>query len=122
MPLSHDNARIDELTPVLVQAGYKAWGEYGLPGRRFFTKDRDQFRTHNIHIYEPENPEVERHLAFCEYLRHHPEACEEYVAVKRAASVAHPAEIAAYCDVQDGWIKQAEQLALQWYRQQEHRA
>src|SRR3954462_15829402 len=44
LPLVRDINHIDALTPVLVESGYKAWGEYGLPGRRYFTRDRDGYR------------------------------------------------------------------------------
>ena len=80
----------------MTTAGYKAWGEYGLPGRRYFTKDAGEFRTHNIHIYAFDHPEVHRHLAFRDYVRAHPDAQQEYVALKRAAYTQHPADIQAY--------------------------
>ena len=83
LPLVRSLARIGGATPRLQDAGYKAWGEYGLPGRRYFTKDReDAFRTHNIHVYSFDDPDVERHLAFCAYLRHDAGARAEYEALK----------------------------------------
>lgn len=81
MPLVHDITRIDGYTDAMTAAGYTAWGEHGLPGRRYFTKDAGEVRTHNAHIYGVDNPEVVRHLAFCTYLRAHPDACTEYVAI-----------------------------------------
>ena len=45
MPLARDIARFDALSPVLEEAGYRAWGEYGLPGRRYFTRDHGAFRS-----------------------------------------------------------------------------
>ena len=118
LPLVRDITRVDELTPTLQAVGYKPWGEYGLPGRRFFTKDRDEYRTHNIHIYQADNPEVERHLAFCAYLRSHEDVCKEYEALKREAYALHPASIPDYNDYKDTFIKQLEQVAIGWYRQQ----
>jgi GrpB-like predicted nucleotidyltransferase (UPF0157 family) len=99
-----------------VAAGYKAWGEYGIAGRRFFTKDRGEFRTHNVHAFAEGHPSVERHLAFCAYLRCHESVRNEYAALKRLAYVRHPADIAAYCDGKDAWIKRFESIALAWYR------
>ena len=122
LPLVRDIARIDELTPLLQAAGYKPWGEYGLPGRRYFTKDRitpeGDFRTHNIHTYQADDPAIERHLAFCAYLRSHAEACRAYEAIKRASYALHPANVAAYNDHKNEWIKELEQVAIVWYRQQ----
>jgi GrpB-like predicted nucleotidyltransferase (UPF0157 family) len=85
LPLVRDITRIDGYTDRMTEAGYRAWGEYGLPGRRYFTKDSGEFRAHNIHVYATGDPEVTRHLAFCAYLRAHPDAQREYVAVKRVA-------------------------------------
>lgn len=118
MPLARDIARIDALSPVLEEAGYRAWGEYGLPGRRYFTRDHGAFRSHNVHVYQFDDPDVERHLAFCAYLRHHVQARTEYEALKRETYVRFPADVAAYSAGKDAWIKRVEQLALEWHRQQ----
>jgi GrpB-like predicted nucleotidyltransferase (UPF0157 family) len=116
LPVVRDIASVDERTPRMEEAGYRAWGEYGLPGRRYFTRDRDEYRTHNIHIYQADNPDIERHLAFCAYLRSHASACREYEALKREVHEHHPADIAAYNDGKNAWIKRVEALALTWYR------
>lgn len=119
LPVARQIERIDELTPVLQAAGYKAWGEYGLPGRRFFTKDReDGYRTHNVHIYGDGDPDIERHLAFPAYLRYHEQVCREYEALKRQAYALHPADVMAYNNAKNDWIKRTEQEALIWYRKQ----
>jgi GrpB-like predicted nucleotidyltransferase (UPF0157 family) len=118
LPLARSLARIDAETPRLQAAGYKALGEYGLPGRRYFTKDRaDGLRTHNVHIYQFDDPDVERHLAFCAYLRHDAAARREYEALKRNAYAQHPADIEAYSAFKDAWIKKTEPIAVQWYRE-----
>ena len=117
LPLVRDLTVVDGHTAMLQEAGYQAWGEYGLPGRRYFTRDRGAHRTHNVHIYQADNPDVDRHLAFCAYLRSHEQARREYEALKRAAYARHPADIGAYNDDKNDWIKQAEQVALSWYRQ-----
>ncbi|MGF1521171.1 MAG: GrpB family protein [Leptolyngbyaceae cyanobacterium] len=114
----HTIQRIDGCTAKLQRAGYKSWGEYGLPGRRFFTKDRDGYRTHNIHIYQVGNPEIDRHLAFCAFLRHHESARRAYADLKRQVYARHPADVAAYNDGKDAWIKDLEPAALAWYQQQ----
>ncbi|BAZ09169.1 hypothetical protein NIES4071_09750 [Calothrix sp. NIES-4071] len=120
LPLVRNIEYIDDQTPSLVKAGYKAWGEYGLVGRRYFTKDRGVYRTHNIHIYQADNSGIERHLAFCAYLRSHKQVCIEYEALKREVYARHPADIEAYNDSKNEWIKQIEPVAVEWYRQQEH--
>jgi GrpB-like predicted nucleotidyltransferase (UPF0157 family) len=114
LPIARSLAEIEAATPALEAAGYKAWEEYGLPGRRYFTKDRHGVRTHNIHIYQAGDPDIARHLAFRDYLRRHPAVRDDYAAVKRAAYARHPADIGGYSDHKDAWIKRTEQRALAW--------
>jgi GrpB-like predicted nucleotidyltransferase (UPF0157 family) len=116
LPVVREIARVDDFERVFTEAGYEAWGEYGLAGRRFFTKDRAGHRTHNIHIYGVGNPDVERHLAFCAYLRGNENARLEYEAVKRDVYARYSADIEAYSDGKNGWIKKMEPVALAWYR------
>jgi GrpB-like predicted nucleotidyltransferase (UPF0157 family) len=117
LPLVRNIHAVDGYTPKLEAAGYKAWGEYGLPARRLFTKDRIDIRTHNVHIYQDGDPAIERHLAFCDYLRSHPQIRDEYAELKRQVYAKHPADIAAYSQAKDEWIKRVEQLALEWFRE-----
>lgn len=73
-------------------------------------------RTHNIHIDEAENPEVERHIAFAAYLRAHDSIRDEYAALKRYVYERHPADITAYNDGKDAWIKRVQVEAVGWFR------
>jgi len=116
LPVVRDIAYLDRHCGVLVAAGYTAWGEYGLPRRRYFTRERDGMRTHHAHCYGEGDPEIERHLAFAAYLRAHGAARVEYEALKREAFERHPADIGAYCDFKDSWIKATERRAIEWYR------
>jgi GrpB-like predicted nucleotidyltransferase (UPF0157 family) len=118
LPLVRRIAAVDDRTPLFLASGYRGWGEYGLPGRRLFTRDREGYRTHNVHIYQHDDLDVERHLAFCAYLRHHEPARREYEALKRAVYARHPADIEAYSNGKDALIKRLQPLAIRWYRQQ----
>jgi len=117
LPLVRQITAVDDRTPGFEAAGYRARGEYGLPGRRYFTKDHDDLRTHNVHVYQVDDPGVERHLAFCAFLRSHEDVRREYEARKREVYARHPADIGAYNDGKDAWIKRVEPLAIAWYRQ-----
>jgi GrpB-like predicted nucleotidyltransferase (UPF0157 family) len=116
LPRVRDLAAVDTRTPLFRMAGYRDWGEYGLPGRRYFTRDHDGVRTHNVHVYRAGDPAVERHLAFCAYLREHDSARREYEALKRAVYARHPDDIEGYMAGKDAWIKALEPVALDWYR------
>ena len=117
LPLVTAIDAVDERSDSFAAAGYRAWGEFGLPGRRYFTKDdADGRRTHNIHIYGHDDPDALRHLAFPAYLRGHPDVATEYAAVKRRAYALHPDDVAAYNDAKNEWIKEHERRALTWWR------
>lgn len=118
LPLVRDIQKIDECTVQFEKAGYRAWGEYGIPGRRFFTKDQNNTRTHNVHILQNENPEIARHIAFCAYLRQHTSVRDEYATLKRKIYKLHPEDITAYNNAKDTWIKRVEQLAIQWLNEE----
>ena len=90
IPVVKSIQQIDDLTPAMSAAGYKAWGDYGIPGRRLFTKDDRELRTHNLHCFAQDDLEIERHLAFCAYLRAHQKVCDEYAALKREVYARHP--------------------------------
>jgi GrpB-like predicted nucleotidyltransferase (UPF0157 family) len=117
LPVAQSIAAIEAKIPQMEAAGYRAWGEYGLPGRCYFTRDQDGYRTHNIHIYGQGDPDIERHLAFRDYLRAHPNVRDEYAAVKWAAYAQYPADIDGYSDSKHDWIRTIEAQAVVWYRQ-----
>ncbi|HUE70790.1 MAG TPA: GrpB family protein [Pirellulaceae bacterium] len=114
LPMVRQIERVDLLTPAFEAAGYRAWGEYGLPGRRYFTKDdATGLRTHNVHVYGEHNSEIGRHLAFRDYLRASPDLRGEYEELKRRAYALHPADIERYNDAKDAWIKRVERKAIE---------
>ena len=118
LPIARDIFEVERRTSLLQDAGYRAWGEFGLPGRRYFTKDRGGVRTHNLHFYAQGDPDVDRHLALPAYLRAHPAECAAYELLKREAYARHPSDIGAYNDSKTEWIRALEPRALDWYRHQ----
>lgn len=47
-----DDRVIDPLSWRMVELGYIPWGEQGVTGRRFFSKDSDPAATYHIHVYQ----------------------------------------------------------------------
>lgn len=117
LPVVKEIEAADKLTPLLEKEGYRAWGEYGLAGRRYFSKDRNGYRTHNIHIYGEGNPDILRHVAFCAYLRAHEKERREYEALKRTLFTRYPADIDRYTDGKTKFITHLETVAIDWYKQ-----
>jgi GrpB-like predicted nucleotidyltransferase (UPF0157 family)/GNAT superfamily N-acetyltransferase len=114
MPLMRDVRDVDRRISAMAAAGYTPRGEFGLPGRRYFVKGPAHARLVHCHIYAADNPEVERHLAFRDYLRAHPAERDAYAQLKMQLAQAHPTDIVAYMDGKDGLIKQLEAKALRW--------
>lgn len=116
LPVVYDLAAVDRQTDAFAAAGYEAMGEFGIPGRRYFRKGGDR-RTHQLHIFEKSNvSEIERHLAFRDYLRAHPAKVNEYGALKSRLAAQFPDSIDRYCDGKDQFVRQLEQTALLWRR------
>ncbi|HUF18420.1 MAG TPA: GrpB family protein [Thermoanaerobaculia bacterium] len=112
-----DLTALDAATPALAALGYEAMGEYGIPRRRYFRKsDASGRRTHQVHAFELRTPEVERHLAFRDYMIAHPAAARAYGDLKLALALRHPDDIEAYMDGKDTFVKEHEVLAVTWWR------
>lgn len=111
-----DIEAVASFNPVLESLGYKAWGENGIAGRRYFTRGTT-LRTHQIHAYQVGNPEIRRHLAFRDYLRAHPDKALVYSDHKRAVARQYPYDIYAYMDGKDALVKQLLAEALAWQEQ-----
>ena len=99
---------------------YEAKGEFGIPARRYFRKDNAAgIRQYQIHAFAFNSAEVTRHLAFRDYLRAHPAVAQEYSQLKRELARQHAADIEAYIDGKDPFIKATERAALAWWRSAE---
>jgi GrpB-like predicted nucleotidyltransferase (UPF0157 family) len=90
-------------------------GEYGIPGRRYFRKhDAAGVRTHHVHVFEVGSAQIERHLAFRDYLRSHPAEAQAYSELKRRLAQTHPTNIEAYMDGKHGFIQAIDAKAAVW--------
>ncbi len=108
---------VDRRAESLEAHGYEAKGEFGIPGRRYFRKDNAAgIREYQVHAFAADSGEVDRHLAFRDYLRSHPVVAEKYSQLKRELAMQHPYDIEAYRDGKDPFIKATEQVALDWWR------
>ena len=95
--------------------GYEYLGEFGRPGRRYLRKGGDE-RTHQIHIFQADDRKnIERHLAFRDYLRTHEEECREYAALKKELARRFPYDIDGYCDGKEKFVRTMEKQALSQY-------
>jgi len=97
--------------------GYEAMGEFGIPGRRYFRKDDSSgVRTHHVHAFARESPQIARHLAFRDYLISHPRTAQAYSELKRELVPKCNGDIEAYMAGKDPFIKEVEYKALDWWQ------
>lgn len=115
LPVCPNIEAIDAFNEAMTAAGYEPKGENGLPGRRFFQKGGDE-RTHHVHLYEAGHPDIERHLAFRDYVRAHPSASKEYGALKTELANRFPTNMEAYIEGKNEKVLEIERKALDWYR------
>ncbi|CAM3105981.1 GrpB family protein [Filibacter tadaridae] len=114
MPVVRDINRIDELNKAMVTIGYEPKGENGISERRYFQKGGEN-RTHHVHVYESGNPEVERHLAFRDYLRVYPDIAKKYGDLKEELSQFFPYDIESYIKGKEQLAQEIENKAVAWY-------
>lgn len=79
---------------LLESLGYVYEGEMNIPFRFYFNK-KSTIEFH-LHVYSPDSPEIELNLLFRNFLRSHPNPCNEYAELKRALAE----EQKVYKDVQ----------------------
>jgi len=110
-----DISKVDGQNSGMKSLGYEVMGEFGIPGRRYFRKDnRKGIRTHHIHTFESGSPELERHLAFRDYMIAHPEDAQKYSELKRKLAEEYPQNPDEYMDGKDSFIKEIDQKAAGW--------
>ena len=105
-----------DLTRAQIEAmaslGYEYLGELGIPGRLFFRKGRP--RSHHIHAVLFGSDLWERHLAFRDYLRAHPDEAEGYSAFKRRLTAEVEGDRDRYTVGKDAFAAALQARALMW--------
>ena len=107
-------SELDNASIHLPALGYEIMGEFGIPGRRYFRKGQSP-RTHRVHAFEAGDRNIVRHLAFRDYLTHHPEVADQYVGLKRSLANRYRQDNEGYCRGKEPFIRFHENRALDWY-------
>jgi GrpB-like predicted nucleotidyltransferase (UPF0157 family) len=113
MCIVKDIKRVDSLNDQMDALGYDVAGEWGIEGRRLFRKGGEN-RTHHIHFYQVDNPQINRHIIFRDYLRAHPEEVVRYSRFKEelASRFENTSE---YSPAKKSFVQEMEHLALKWF-------
>lgn len=71
-------------TAALNAQGYNTRGEYGIAGRRYFTRKLTAvgLQGYHVHVYTEGSHHLRRHRAFRAFLLRHPEVAQEYSELK----------------------------------------
>lgn len=102
LPVVRNIQAVDQATKAMQSIGYEAKGEYGIAFRRFFQKGKN-VRTHNVHIYQENDPEISRYLKFRDWMRSHPTDAEAYGQLKQELA-ATSQDILQYCNGKDSFV------------------
>jgi GrpB-like predicted nucleotidyltransferase (UPF0157 family) len=106
---------VDVRAPQMEALGYGVMGEFGIPGRRYFRKDDCQGnRTHQVHVFQQDSPQIERHLAFRDFMRTHRECALRYDALKALLAAQYPDDIGKYTVGKDEFIAEMDARAAAW--------
>ena len=110
-----DIVRLDGSSSAMEQLGYEGMGEFGIPGRRCFRKDNASgIRTRQVHAFAVGSTQIQRHLAFRDYMIAHPAEAQEYGRLNQKLALEHPDDIEAYMDGKAQFIKEHEGQAIAW--------
>ena len=108
-----DIERIDTYNEKMATLGYDVVGEWGIEGRRLFRKGGEN-RTHHIHFYQQDNPQIARHLIFRDYLRTHQGEAAEYSRFKEELSGRFEST-SDYSPAKKAFVSEMEQKAIRWH-------
>ena len=107
---------LDQNRSVVEALAYQWNGEYGIAGRRFCTLTNGEGkRLAHLHFFQAGSPQIDRHLAFRDYLRTHAPIALAYETEKRRARDLHPNDSNAYNLEKAAWVEGVLTMALDWY-------
>lgn len=115
MPVVKNIQHVNGFNDSVIALGYEPKGENGIRGRRYFQKGGDN-RTHHVHIYEDNSPEIIRHLALRDYLRAFQEEAKAYGDIKERLAKKFPYQIESYIQGKERFVSELEQRALAWHQ------
>ncbi|KAA0550358.1 GrpB family protein [Bacillus sp. BGMRC 2118] len=110
-----DIDKVDEFNCKFIEVGYEPKGENGILHRRYFQKGGD-VRTHHVHIFKANHPEVTRHVAFRDYLIEHPAEAKEYEELKKNLALQHMFDANKYNNGKSEFIRELDEKAKKWYK------
>ncbi len=118
LPVVSSIAELDKQLWKVEALGYRLYGEYGLPGRRFCALPGVNTRLVHLHFFETGSDQIFHNLAFRDYIRTHPDAAAAYSAEKRRARALHPDNSHGYTAEKAAFVQSTSILAHAWFAEQ----
>jgi GrpB-like predicted nucleotidyltransferase (UPF0157 family) len=116
----HETDTIARFSSAMEALGYRIRGECldaeipGTPGRFYFSKNRGERRTHQVHVCAVGHSEIADKLAFRDYLRAHPRRAAEYGALKQRLALRHRHDSFGYMRGKDDFVRTVLREAREW--------
>jgi len=103
----------DAFVPRIETLDYEYINKYEdeMPFRRYFVKNSNGIRTHQIHMVEIGSEFWARHLLFRDYLRRNPDTANDYAALKKQLAAHEWEDVNEYADAKTEFIKNVENKA-----------
>ncbi len=106
---------VDKCNAEMERLGYEVMGEYGIPTRRYFRKDNELGeREYHFHVFQDGNPQIDRHLAFRDFMNAHPQWAQAYSDLKLSLVAKYSESIMDYHEGKSDFIQRIDQLAAAW--------
>lgn len=92
-----DYASLHAVVSALKAVGYYHEGDLGIVGREAFGYEgKSHLRKHHLYVCPQASAELNRHIAFRDYLRAHPDAVNAYSLIKAEGAARYPHDIQGY--------------------------
>lgn len=117
-----DIEKTDGFNEAMRRLAYEPKGEFGIPGRRYFRRGSHSGPTHHVHAFQTGHPEVERHLAFRDYLIAHPPEAQAYGRLKEMLARQCEQDRESYNNLKSGFIQEIDRRARAWREARQERS
>lgn len=107
LPVVKNIYSVDSLNHEFEKLNYVCMGEYGIPGRRFYWKSKIK-RTHHIHLFQQDSPEILRHVAFKNFLIANENYAHAYSLIKKNLANIFFDDIENYVDGKASFVQMIE--------------
>ena len=102
-----DVSKLDSVIVAFEKIGYRHEGDLGVPGREAFKYDgKEHLMKHHLYVCAKDAKELQRHIAFRDYLRTHADAVEAYSKVKEEGARLFPEDIDKYIEHKSPFIEE----------------